>query len=318
LQKNINSFFKNKTMKVRLFLFLFILIAFISCQESENTQEGTDNTKVIEETVDTEERKIKDYKRIIVINPVLTEIVFKLGQGQKVVAYDRALPSDTTIQLPKVGYRVTLQSKYILKHKPEAVISLEEESPEKVVEEIKEEGIDYLLLPKPTNEEELKNTVNELGKILQCEDKAKILIAEIDSTIQATEKITSKVKDSVRIMYIHAPAKETVLASGSNTPIDVILSLAGAKNACDFFDDMKRLDPETMQAANPSFILISSESWEKLGGKVGANQIPALAESSAFLRGRIIIMDNYDLLEMSLNTPKVALELAIKLYGGGF
>jgi hypothetical protein len=71
-----------------------------------------------------------------------------------------------------------------------------------------------------------------------------------------------------------------------------------------------------MQAINPDFILMSKKGLESLAGKL--YQVPIIYGSTAYKMGRVIVYDDYLLLNFGLNTSKTALDLCKKLYKGQY
>ena len=113
-------------------------------------------------------------------------------------------------------------------------------------------------------------------------------------------------------MYIHARGPQALLIAGTNSPTDVLIRAAGAKNAVQDFDGMERLTLEDIHYLNPDFLLMSKKSIESLEGKI--YNVPEIIGFTAYRLGRLIIMEENELLNLGLNTGKAALQLSKNLY----
>jgi iron complex transport system substrate-binding protein len=162
----------------------------------------------------------------------------------------------------------------------------------------------------------IKDFITKVAKILKRKKDGEKLITQIDQQMDSVRIIRKSRKDSLRVLYIHARGPQVLLVGGVNTNVDALLKLAGAKNAAFEFDGMERLTGEDMQAMNPDFILMSKKGLESLQGRL--YEVPAIFGSTAYRLGRVIVYDDYQLLNFGINSPKIALDLCKKLYKGQY
>lgn len=292
-----------------------VLLSFVFACTSENEATQEDTTQNQKDTIAVEEEPAKDYQRIVVIGSPLAEIVFELGDTSKIVAYDRKLPFDTTFIRPKVGYKGTLKAYNILSHQPDLVLSDDEGSPQNIIDSVSISEVDYFTYPQMKSMEEATTVIQEIGKLLQKEEQANTLIDSMNLKLTEIENIKANVKDTVSILYIKAISRDNIMVAGNSTPTEAFISLSGAVNAGDVYDGYQRLDEEVSQLVNPNYILLSQESWEKMGGVMFANTVPELLQFAAYRTGRILILPENDIEGFGVNTPQEALEFAQRLYG---
>lgn len=299
----------------RLLLIPLLILAF-ACKKKPNGEKN-DPTKNVAVTDSSKKIKLppppKDYKKIVTIGKTITQIVFALGAGEKVVAVDRRSSHDS---LPQVGYGKILRSELVLKHEPDLVLSDMTGTPEEEMNNIAAEGIDYYRYANSPNMDSTKALVKKIAWKLGKKAEGEKIINRIDSMLQTIPMIRKKRKDTVKVMYILARGTNLLMA-GYKTPGDAIIHLAVAKNASDVLaiDGMRRLTPEIMMRANPDYILMSNKSWNSVADKIF--EMPVLFDSRARRMGRIIHMDEHALLGFGIETPKAAAELCKKLYKGG-
>ena len=298
------------SQKLLLIPLLWLTFACKKTTQSENQDSTkTANTKKNVKPTDLPP-PTKQYKKIVTIGKTITQIVFALGEGKKVVAVDRKSSQDS---LPLVGYGRILRSELVLKHEPDLVLSDVEGSSEEIMNDVAAENIDYIRYHNSPSVDSTKALIRKIAWRLNKKRRGEKLIATIDSTLNTIPNIKKDRKDTVRVMYVMARGANLVMA-GQKTPGDAIIQLAIAKNATNALaiEGMKRLTPEVMMRANPDYILMSDKSWNSVASKIF--EIPALFDSRARRLGRIIHMDEHALTGFGLDTPKAAAELCKKLY----
>lgn len=300
------------------FILLFSLLGLEACNLDAN-QSGKENTKPDSTQANNakdakpEKEISKDFKKIICISPAITEAVIVLGDSSKIVATDRSHPRYPEFIRPKVGYEKTLRQSYITKHKPDLVLSDREGCPEGIANSLEENEIEVLRLEEAFNYEESKENLLELAKYLRKELTAKKLIAKMDSEVQKIAKELLKNRsDSVRVLYVYARGPGNLLYAGTNTALDGLIQLAGAKNAAFDTEGLNRLTIEEMQYYDPDFILMSKESVESFAGRI--YDADALTVSRAYRTGRLVTLEEDKLKYLGIYSPKYAYELAEKLY----
>ena len=82
-----------------------------------------------------------------------------------------------------------------------------------------------------------------------------------------------------------------LMVSGTNTPEDKIIALAGGKNAVTGFEDFKPLTPEALIQGNPDVILMYDSGIGSVGGPAGVLKIPGVDKTNAGKNKKIITMD---------------------------
>jgi iron complex transport system substrate-binding protein len=290
-------------------------MAVFACSKESSNQKG-DSTKTKTTTTPKDTAKKvklpppKAYKRIVTVGKTITQIVFELGMGDKVVAVDRRASHDS---LPQVGYGRVLRSELVLKHEPDLVLSDLKGSPEEKVNDVLAEGIDYIRYGNPPNMDSTKTLVRQIALRLNKKAEGEKIVQRLDSALGAIPAVRKKRKDTVKVMYVLARGTN-ILVAGQKTAGEAIIKLAVAKNAADVLaiDGMRRLTPAMMQQANPDYILMSNKSWKSIADKIF--EMPVLFDSRARRMGRIIHLDEGALLGFGLDAPQTAIELCKKLY----
>lgn len=292
----------------KLILIPFLVFAF-ACQKKQ-TNNTTDTTSKKDTAKKVSLPPPKEYKKIVTIGTTITQIVYGLGLGDKVIAVGKRTSLDS---LPQVGYGRVLRSKLVLKHEPDLVLSDIKGSPEEKMNDITAEGIDYFRYGNPPHIDSTKKLIRQIAQRLNRKPQGENMIKSLDSTLSMIPKIRKKRKDTLKVMFVRAHGTN-ILTAGHKTAGDAIIHLAVAKNACDILsiDGLRMLTPRMMQQADPDYILMSEKSWNNVSEKIF--EIPVLFDSRARRMGRIIHLDEHALLGFGIDTPLAAIALCKKLY----
>ncbi|MFV1978179.1 MAG: cobalamin-binding protein [Myxococcota bacterium] len=226
-------------------------------------------------------------KRIVSLVPSVTESLFCLGLGDRIVGITDwcVHPSDRVSGLPRVGGTKNPSVRKILELEPDLVIANREENPKRTVVALRTTGVDvWVTYPR---------TVRD-SVVLLCE------LAELGATAEAVESIVRSVEETVRAAEERRPAcglpvfcpiwKKPWMAVGGDTYASSLLELCGGTNV--FADHGDRRYPivelEQIVAAAPEVILLPSEPYDF--GPRDVRELAALTLPAA-RSGRIHLID---------------------------
>ncbi|GAB4397001.1 MAG: hypothetical protein OHK0053_12420 [Microscillaceae bacterium] len=303
-------------MRLYIFGLYFLglgLCCLTACQSKQNTStQKKQPTLAAKKEALQNEARFPEFKRLVCISELMIDAVRAFGDSDRIVAIDRSYPHLLHLSLPKVGYKNTLKAAHILKHQPDAVFSDWEGSPEEVVQALAEKKLPYFLYHQPEDVTSLKSFLTDLGRKLNKPNTAKLLIRNLDKDLSTIRKMRKNRKDSLRVLYVHARGPQTMMFAGWNTVPNALIQMCGAKNAAADYESMERLDEEEIAYLNPDFILMSRQSFQSFAGKI--YQAVALTKLLAYRLGRVIILEESELLNLGAGAGKVALKIAEKLY----
>ena len=198
--------------------------------------------------------------RIITIGGCITETVFKLGQGNAVIAVDLSstIPSNVK-ELPQVGYIRAISTEGILSLMPDKIITTTDIGPPNVAKQLKESGIDLHILESPHTIEEIKILINDIAEILDAKKQSIKTIKEIKKIDQKIKKIKSNYSTNPKIVFFMNPSKNSYSAAGSKTRADYLINYMGGINIFSKeFEKYKKVTKEEIISQNPEIILIAS------------------------------------------------------------
>ncbi len=166
-------------------------------------------------------------QRIVSLAPSVTEMLFELGAGDRVVGVTRYCDKPAAaLALPKVGGFSDPSLEAVMALKPNAVITVPSEANQKVVERITELGVPVLVIP-GTTLQDVFAALKLLGHELNVDEKAAAVTARIQARLKEVEKkVAGRVQPRVLILYDHRP----LVVAGHNSFADQVLPLAGGIN----------------------------------------------------------------------------------------
>lgn len=166
--------------------------------------------------------------RIVSLAPNLTEILFALGLGERVVAVssDSDYPPEV-VDKNKMGTFWAPDIEAIIASKPDLVITLCFEQQQSVAESLKRLGYKVLIL-KIEKIEELFRAIEKIGVAADCEQRADQLVKEIsDRLVDLQQELASATE--VKVLWV--VQTEPLRVAGRNTFINELIEIAGGENA---------------------------------------------------------------------------------------
>jgi len=200
--------------------------------------------------------------RIITIGGCVTETVFKLGKGNLVIAVDQSSTTPSEVKdLPQVGYIRAIASEGILSMIPSRILTTTDMGPVKVIEQIKNSGVDLEIFKSPHNYDEILDLIDNISSILNTKDEAKNIKDEINLKKDNIDKIKDNYTHTPQIAFFMSPAAKSYNAAGSGTRADYLIDFIGGENIFqNKFNRYKKVTSEEIINLNPDIILIGSIS----------------------------------------------------------
>ncbi|MCB1445102.1 MAG: ABC transporter substrate-binding protein [Rhizobiaceae bacterium] len=259
-----------------------------------------------------------DASRLVTIGGAVTEIVFDLGLGDKVVARDTTSYFPEAVnKLPDIGYMRALSPEGVLSVNPSAILMIEGSGPRETLDVLGKASVPLVTVPEGYDRDAIVKKILTVGKALDAEAKARALADEVAADIDAAVADASKVPEDKRkrVLFVLTVQNGKIMAAGSHTAADGILRLAGAVNATGGFHGYKPINDEAVIEARPDVILMMTHG----GPIVDDEEIlsnPAVALTPAGKDRRIIRMSSLTMLGFGPRTADAIRDLSKSLYGG--
>lgn len=195
-------------------------------------------------------------KRIVSLAPSVTECMFALEKGNKLVGvtkYSDYPPQ--AVQLPKVGSYVNLDLEKIVALRPDLCLATKDGNPIKVIDRLEELGIPVYALD-PRNLSTVMETINELGQLLKAQKKSSKVVQGMKKRVELIKKRVAKTNSRPRVFF--QIGSSPIVSVGSRTFIHELIKLAGGVNVAAGSVDYPRFSREEVLILNPDIIVINS------------------------------------------------------------
>jgi iron complex transport system substrate-binding protein len=258
---------------------------------------------------------IAEARRIVAIGGSITEIVYALGAEDRLVARDTtSVYPAAALKLPDVGYMRQLSPEGVLSVDPDAVLALEGSGPRETIDVLEKASVPFLLVPDTHTREGILDKIRLVGKAVGKSGPAQELAERVGADIDAAEKPTATITERKRVLFVLSAQGGRILASGSGTAADGIITMAGGVNAVTGYRGYKPLTDEAIIEARPDVILMMDNAGPESPGARVLEQ-PAIAATPAGKAGRLVHMDGAYLLGFGPRTARAIRDLSAALYG---
>lgn len=256
-----------------------------------------------------------DAKRIVSLGGTITEIVYALGAGDRIIAVDTTsiYPTEATAK-PNVGYMRQLSAEGILAQQPDLILAEAGAGPPDTIAILKASAVPVVIIPTPPTVEGIAPKIRAVGAVLGKASEADALADDVETRLAALERDIEAVGGTrKKVLFALSLANGRIMAAGSETAANAVISLAGGSNATGDMQGYKPVSDEAMIAAAPDILLVMNNSASHITAEE-AFAVPALQSSPAATNNAFLSMDGLYLLGLGPRTPEAARELAAKLY----
>ena len=224
-------------------------------------------------------------RRIVSLSPSITETLFALGLGDKVVGVtDWCDYPPEALEKPKVGGYADPDIEKIVALNPDLIL-VAHGTPMEVINTMVELGLTLFGI-KTTDLDDLLNDIQRIGEITDKELEAQALTSEMAVRIQAVTNQTEELEQRPRVFYIIW--NDPLQTAGSGTFIHELIEKGGGVNICGNLTGYPTISIEEVVARNPEVIITSS--WP--GVYEWAMNETALNATDARQNGRVFACDD--------------------------
>ena len=254
--------------------------------------------------------------RIVAIGGSITEIVYALGEEHRLAGRDStSLYPDAALALPDVGYMRQLSPEGVLSVDPDGMLALEGSGPPEALDVLKKASVPLVMVPETFDRDGILAKIRAVGKALGVEAEADGLARSVGAELDAATALTAGIDDRRRVLFVLSLQGGKVLASGTGTAADGMISLAGGVNAVTGFSGYKQLTDEAIIEARPEIIMMMARGGDLDIAEAELFALPALAATPAARNRKLVKMNGLYLLGFGPRTASAVRDLARSLYG---
>jgi iron complex transport system substrate-binding protein len=250
--------------------------------------------------------------RLVSVGGAITETVFALGEGARLVAADSSSRHPAAAAaLPRLGYMRSLPTEGILALRPDLVLS-SEAGPAEAVAVLRAAGVPLAVIEDGAGPGAPPAKARAVAAALGRDGEALATAlqrdwAALDAPIAAAER-------RPRVLFVLSLARGAPLVSGRGTHADAMIAAAGGENPVRGFTGYRPLSAEAAAGLAPEAILMMDHALAEAGGTRGVLSAPALAVTPAARTGRVLAMDGPYLLNFGPRAAAARRDLAALLH----
>ncbi|MEJ9231010.1 ABC transporter substrate-binding protein [Peribacillus butanolivorans] len=296
-------------------LMLAFFLTGCGVTDDQTTKEKKDTNKTEEvkayTVTDDTGKKIKFDKipeTVVSLQPSNTEILFKLGLGDKVVGVtDFDNYPEEAKDIEHVSDSVNINVEKIISLKPDAVIAYTI-GDETTLKPLEDAGIPVFIIKSASNFDDVYGDIGQIAEVMGVTEKGEELVKDIQTQITSVEEKIETLDKKKKTYFEISPAPE-IYTTGAETFQQEILVTAGIEN---IFADQKgwvKVSDEEIVKRNPNAIITTAtfadDAVDEIKSRKGWEDINAVKNDQVFLLDENI---------MSRPGPRIgeAVELAAK------
>lgn len=254
-----------------------------------------------------------DLGRIVSIGGTITEILYDLGAGERIVAVDTTslFPPEALRENPNVGYMRALSAEGVLSMSPSLLLVSEGSGPQEVLDVLERASVPLIYVDDEPSPEAVLERIRFLGRVMCEPAAAEALAARVAAGFDDLADVRARIGKPKRVLFLLSMQNDRPLVAGAETGADAIIALAGAENAAEGLTGYKPMSEEAVLQAAPDAVLMMDRGAHQTADVLA---LPAFRLTPAAKENRLITMDGLFLLGFGPRTPEAALALAHVLY----
>jgi ABC-type Fe3+-hydroxamate transport system substrate-binding protein len=195
-------------------------------------------------------------RRIVSLVPSLTETLFALGVGERVVGRTRycTQPPQAVGRITKVGGTKKIDVGRVLELEPDLIVAVKEENSKEDVENLGGAGIPVFLGAPQT----VEGAVQMLRELTD-----RVGAPRAESVLAPIERVVKRLKtrrDPTRRVFVPV-WKSPYMGVGSDTYVHDVLEASGGENVCGSATRYPGVTLEDLEALRPEVVLLPDEPY---------------------------------------------------------
>ncbi|MFA4886049.1 MAG: ABC transporter substrate-binding protein [Desulfotomaculaceae bacterium] len=219
-------------------------------------------------------------QRIVSLAPAVTETLFALGLGDKVVGVTNYCdyPAEAKTK-PKIGGFSTPSAELVVAAKPDLVLATTIN--ENYVPQLENAGLTVVVIESLNLPQVLEN-MRLIGQVTGASDAANNLTADMQKRIDSITTKVSGLPDEQKPAVYFEIWPDPLTTGGSKSFVNSLITMAGGKNiAGDVEQDWVNLSPEMVLARDPKVAILchhgsSLQTVEQFKSRKGWEQVSAI------------------------------------------
>lgn len=259
---------------------------------------------------------VADTGRIVSVGGTVTEILYDLGLGDRIVAVDTTsvFPAAALKTKQSVGYLRQLSPEGVLAAAPTLILAEADAGPPPALAALTSASVPVVMMNGSRTPDAVIDRVTLIASAVDAEEKGATLAAGIRAEFEALAAARAQVKAPARVLFVLALRDGRPMVAGSDTAADAAIALAGARNVAAGFSGYKTMTDEAILEAAPDVVLVMSHGGPRAVTADELFALPAFSVSPAAREKRMIPVDGLALLGFGPRTAAAARDLCGALH----
>ena len=257
-----------------------------------------------------------DISRIVVAGGSITEIIYLLGQGDKIVAVDVTsnYPEETK-NITSIGYVRNVSTEGVLSLTPSLILGEDDMGPPNVVKQLQGMTADLRIIHEEQTVSGIIEKIRCVASIIGKEDLASQIIEKDINPIllKLKENQISNKKNKKKIMLVLSMQGTSPMVAGSGTSGDSFIKMIGGDNIFSSFNGWKNVTAESILKLNPDYIIIPEKDLHKQSKVAEIVDNPIFSNTNAGKNNNFLFEDGMAILGFGPRTIYAAFDLSKKI-----
>lgn len=257
---------------------------------------------------------IPDASRIVSVGGTVTEILYALGVGDRIVGVDLTsnFPASANGK-PKIGYMRALSAEGVLSLGPSVILAIEDSGPPETIDVLVRASVPFVLIPKAHDAAGVAASIRLIADAVGESEKGVALADAVAADLATVEAMLDRIAERRKAVFVLGVGGGAPTVAGSGTAAADMFTLAHVDNALAAASGYQPASDEATVAASPdAVVLMADRSHHLTDEQILA--VPAFAGTPAAANGRLIRMSGGYLLNFGPRTAHAARDLAAAVY----
>ncbi len=242
-------------------------------------------------------------QRIISLGGGVTEIIYALGQQDRLIGLDQSsiYPSEAQA-LPSVGYYRSVPVEGVLRLKPDLVIASEQAGPRHALDQLRSLGLRIESVSDEPDLDSLYRRIQQIADLLGVSQRGQLMRDELEHKLAHSYRYSAHQPSAMMVVM----RSGKLFGAGRATAAAKIMELSSLDNVLNDLKGYQPISAEIVSARLPSALIATKFSVQSMGGINAVREDPALRHAPAVKNAQVIELD--DLLAQSLG-PRLPLAI---------
>ncbi len=231
-------------------------------------------------------------RRVVSLAPSLTEEVFALGAGDRLVGvttYCNYPPAAQRVAKVGGGVDGTLDLERVMALKPDIVLAIGD-GQQRSLDTFRHLGLRVEIVHSETFDD-VFTSLARLGSLLAREEAAKKLSADLSRRVERVRRAVATLPPKARPRVFYEVWDRPLMTASRDTLIGRLIEMAGGVNVfADVTSHYPQVSPEAVVERRPELIVAPDHHASVVDARTLARQ-PGLASLPAIRNGRILVLD---------------------------